>query len=170
MNERANRTYRAVGTTFVLAMAATLSAGCSSTKTSSSSEPRGTVVHVDITDQKAMDKPMTFTIDRTSVPAGDVTFVVSNNGDIDHELVVLRTNTPYDSIPVDAAGDPPAAVKAGANKILEDGNVGETGAPDLAKGMSRTFTISDMQAGAYVLICNLAMHYQMGLRSPFTVN
>ncbi|MBI4934611.1 MAG: hypothetical protein HY828_12075 [Actinobacteria bacterium] len=173
MQERTNRTHRAVGTILVLAIGALLATGCSSSSsssTSSSGEPRGTVVHISITDHTAVDKPMSFTIDRTSVPAGDVTFVVTNDGNIDHELVVLRTDTPYDSIPVNAAGDPPAVVASGANKILEDGNVGETGDPDLAKGTTRTFTIADMQAGSYVLVCNLALHYQMGLRSPFTVS
>ena len=143
--------------------------GCSSSSTAHSNEPQGTVVHVTITDQGAMNKPMVFTIDRTSAPTGAVTFVVKNDGKIDHDLVVLRTDKPFDAIPVDAAGDPPAAVTSGANKIREDNNVGETGDPNLAKGTSRTFTISDMQAGTYVLVCNLAMHYQMGLRAAFTV-
>ena len=134
-----------------------------------SSEPQGTVVHVTITDHGAVNKPLALTIDRTSVPVGAVTFIVKNDGVIDHELVVLRTDTPYDSLPIDAAGDPPAAVTAGANKILEDNNVGEKPATRIVKGKSRTFTISDMQAGTYVLVCNLAMHYQMGLRAPFTV-
>lgn len=164
-----SRRYPAVGATIMLAIAVALPSGCSSSSKAHSSEPQGTVVHVTITDQGAVNKPMVFKIDRTSVPVGAVTFVVNNDGVIDHELIVLRTNTPYDAIPVDAAGDPPAAVTSGANKIREDNNVGETGDPNLAKGKSRTFTISDMQAGTYVLVCNLAMHYQMGLRAPFTV-
>lgn len=164
-----NHTYKLVSATILMAIAATVPSGCSSSKTSSDNQ-QGTVVHVTITDQGAMNKPMTFTIDRASVPAGDVTFVVANDGKIDHELVVLQTNTAYDAIPVDAAGDPPAAVTAGANKILEDNNVGETGEPNLTKGQARTFTIANMQAGAYVLVCNLAMHYQMGLRAAFTVS
>ena len=164
-----SRKYPAVGATIMLAIAAALPSGCSSSSKANSGELRGTVVHVTITDQGAMNKPMAFAIDRTSVPSGDVTFVVKNDGAVDHELVVLRTNTAYDAIPVNAAGDPPAAVTSGANKILEDGNVGETGNPNLTKGQSRTFTITGMQAGSYVLMCNLAMHYQMGLRALLTV-
>lgn len=163
-----SRRYAALGATIVLAIVA-LPSGCSSSSDTNSSEPKGTVVNVTITDQGAINKPMAFTIDRSSVPAGDVTFIVKNEGSIDHEFVVLRTDTPYDAIPVNAAGDPPAVVTSGANKILEENNVGETGDPDLVKGTSRTFTVSDMQAGSYVLVCNLAMHYQMGLRAPFTV-
>jgi len=142
-------------------------AGCSSADAKTA--PSGTVVHVSITDHTAVNLPMSFAVDKTTAPAGDVTFVVKNDGTIDHELVVLKTDTPFDQIPVNAAGDPPATVATGANKILEDNNVGETGDPDVKKGETRTFTIKDMQPGNYVLVCNLAAHYQMGLREPFTV-
>ena len=76
---------------------------------------------------------------------------------------------PFDQIPVNAAGDPPTPVASGANKILEDNNVGETGEPDVPKGYTRTFTIKDMKPGHYVLVCNLAAHYGMGLRADFIV-
>jgi len=112
---------------------------------------------------------MSFAVDQSTAPAGDVTFVVKNDGNIDHELVVLQTDTAFDQIPVNAAGDPPATVASAANKILEDNNVGETGEPDVQKGDTRTFTIKNMKPGHYVLVCNLAAHYQMGLRAPFTV-
>jgi len=150
-----------------LVMALGAVAGCSSA--AAKAAPSGTVVHVSITDHTAVDQPMSFAVDKTSAPAGDVTFVVANDGTIDHELVVLKTDTAFDQIPVNAAGDPPAVVATGANKILEDNNVGETGEPDVAKGDTRTFTIKNMQPGNYVLVCNLAAHYQMGLRAPFTV-
>jgi len=144
-------------------------AGCSTAAAKEPSTPSGTVVHVSITDHTAVNQPMSFTVDKTSAPAGDVTFVVKNDGTIDHELVVLKTDTAFDQIPVNAAGDPPAPVATGANKIVEDNNVGETGEPDLKVGDTRTFTIKDMQPGSYVLVCNLAAHYAMGLRAPFTV-
>ena len=145
-------------------------AGCSSDKPAAAKAPLlGTVVHVSITDHTAVNQPMSFTVDRNDAPAGDVTFVVKNDGQIDHELVVLQTDTAFDKIPVNAAGDPPAAASANPNKILEDNVAGETGDPNLKKGESRTFTITGMKLGNYVLVCNLALHYQMGLRLPFTV-
>jgi len=152
-------------TALLLALGAV--AGCSS---AAAKEPvSGTVVNVSITDHTAVNQPMSFTIDKTSAPAGDVTFVVKNDGTIAHELVVLQTDVASDQIPVNAAGDPPAPAATGANKILEDNNIGETGDPELQKGDSRTFTIKDMKPGHYVLVCNLAAHYQMGLRADFTV-
>ncbi|HZX54743.1 MAG TPA: sulfocyanin-like copper-binding protein [Ilumatobacteraceae bacterium] len=153
--------------TMALIMALGAVAGCSSA--AAKTPLLGTVVNVSITDHTAVNQPMTFAIDKSTAPAGDVTFVVKNDGTIDHELVVLQTDTAADQIPVNAAGDPPATVASGANKILEENNVGETGEPDLPKGDTRTFTIKDMKPGHYVLVCNLAAHYQMGLHSDFTV-
>jgi uncharacterized cupredoxin-like copper-binding protein len=153
--------------TMALVLALGAVAGCSSA--AAHAPLPGTVVNVSITDHTAVNLPMNFTIDKTTAPAGDVTFVVKNDGTIDHEMVVLQTDTASDQIPVNAAGDPPAPVASGANKIVEDNNVGETGDPDVPKGDTRTFTIKDMKPGHYVLVCNLAAHYQMGLHADFTV-
>ena len=51
----------------------------------------------------------------------------------------------------------------------EDTNIGETGDPNLKPGDTRTFTIKNMTAGNYVIVCNLAGHYQIGMGAPFTV-
>ena len=113
--------------------------------------------------------PMTLTVSPPTAPAGDVTFVVKNNGTIVHEAVVLKTNIPFDKIPINNAGDPPAPVTTGANKVSEDTNVGETGDPDLEPGGTRTFTIKNMTAGNYAIVCNIADHYGKGMRAAFTV-
>ena len=153
--------------TMALVVALGAVAGCSAAATKAPLP--GTVVHVSITDHTAVNLPMNFAIDKSTAPAGDVTFVVKNDGNIVHELVVLQTDTAFDQIPVNAAGDPPAMVASGANKIVEDNNVGETGDPNMQKADARTFTIKDMKPGHYVIVCNLAAHYQMGLRAEFTV-
>ena len=104
-----------------------------------------------------------------TVPAGDVTFRVRNGGTMVHELLVLRTDTPADQLPITDAGDPPVPVSTGANKVSEDESVGETGDPDLEPGNLRTFTIEDLAPGHYVLICNLEGHYTNGMRVDLTV-
>jgi uncharacterized cupredoxin-like copper-binding protein len=112
---------------------------------------------------------MTLTPATTAAGHGDVTFTVKNGGTIEHEMIVLKSDQPYDQIPVTDAGDPPAPVKVGANKVDETNNIGETGDPNLKPGETRTFTIKDMAPGKYVLICNLADHYRLGMRAPFIV-
>ena len=53
--------------------------------------------------------------------------------------------------------------------MSEDANIGETGDPNLKPGDTRTFTIKNMTAGNYVIVCNIAEHYGQGMRAPLTV-
>ncbi len=96
-------------------------------------------------------------LDQASVPSGKITFQVKNTGTMVHELVVLRTNVAADKIPPDPATP---------DKVLEDGNKGETG--DVNAGDSKTFT-ADLVPGKYALICNQPGHYALGMRIAFTV-
>ncbi len=79
-----------------------------------------------------------------SAPSGNLRFVVKNAGGIDHELIVLRTDRPFNKLPVVDGGDPPAPVKHAADKVDEATNVGETGDPNLKPGQTRTFTIKNL--------------------------
>ena len=128
-----------------------------------------TTVHVTLGDTKGLGGPMTLTVSPATAPAGDVTFVVKNTGTIDHEAIVLKTNTAFDKLPITYGGDPPAPVTTGANKVGEDTNIGETGDPNLKPGDTRTFTIKHMTAGEYAIVCNLAQHYGKGMRAPLTI-
>ena len=130
-----------------------------------------TTVQVTLSDTKGLGGPMTLTASPATAPAGDVTFVVKNTGTIDHEAVVLKTNDPYNKIPI-TDGERPTGVPVthGANKVSEDANIGETGDPNLKPGDTRTFTIKNMTAGTYVIVCNIAEHYGAGMRAPFTVS
>lgn len=88
-------------------------------------------------------------------------------------MLVLKTSGAFDAFPVVDCGDPPVACgsSGAAEKIDEAGNVGETGDPNLKPGETRTFTIkaADIPAGGYALVCNIAKHYQMGMRAAFKV-
>lgn len=163
-----------------VAIVGVMTAGCSSSKTSSAPTsaagvavttiPQGTVVEVSVGDTSGLNGPMTLIPSPATVPAGNVTFKVKNTGTIDHEMIVLKTDTPVDQIPVVDGGDPPAPVTSGADKVDEGTSVGETGDPNVKPGETRTFTVKDMAAGKYVLVCNIAKHYTMGMRAAFTVS
>jgi uncharacterized cupredoxin-like copper-binding protein len=118
-------------------------------------------VDVSLTEWAVIAKP--------SAPAGDVTFNVTNDGTMEHEMVVLQTDTMAGDLPVDNAGDPPAPVTSGADKVSEDANIGETGDPELLPGDTRSFIVAGMAPGHYVLICNLGGHYTSGMHTDFTV-
>jgi uncharacterized cupredoxin-like copper-binding protein len=104
-----------------------------------------------------------------SIATGNITFVVRNVGTIDHEMLVLRTDVAADKLPITDAGDPPVPVAAGADKVSEDSSVGETGGENLKPDEKRSFTIKNLKPGRYVLVCNIADHYAMGMRAAFIV-
>src|SRR5579864_9147167 len=126
-------------------------------------------VDVVLGDTAGLAAPMTLYPFADNAAAGDVTFRVKNVGTVEHELIVLKTDTPFDQLPVADSGDPPAPVASGADKVDEANNVAETGDPNLRPGDSRTFTAKGLSPGHYVLVCNLAKHYGLGMRAAFTV-
>jgi len=128
-----------------------------------------TTVHVTLGDTQGLAGPMTVAVSPATAPAGYVTFVVDNTGTIEHEAVVLKTNTAFDKLPITYGGDPPAPVTTGADKVGEDTNIGETGDPNLQPGDTRTFKIKNMTAGNYAIVCNIAKHYGKGMRALFTI-
>ena len=132
-------------------MAASILAVAACGGTTTAAGATGGTVNATLTDSKIV-------LDRTTVPSGKVTFVVKNTGTVTHELVVVKTDVAADKIPLDPE-EP--------GKVSEEGSQGETG--DLDKGESKTFTL-DLAPGKYVLMCNQAGHYLMGMHIAFTVS
>jgi len=96
------------------------------------------------------------TADQSTVPAGKLTINATNLAAVNHELVLVRTHTPVDQLPVDSKGE-----------ASEDGKVGEVeqfSGPNKTK--KETFTL---KPGHYVLFCNLPTHYQQGMHVALTV-
>lgn len=91
----------------------------------------------------------------TIAKAGKVTFVVKNVGKLEHEMVVLKTNTAAGKLVVNAKG-----------RVSERGSVGEAG--EIKPGQTKKLTLT-LKPGKYVLLCNLAGHYKAGQYSGFTV-
>jgi uncharacterized cupredoxin-like copper-binding protein len=103
--------------------------------------------------------------DPASVPAGPVTFDVTNDSPLPmfpHELVVMRTDLPIDDLPVKDDG----AVDEEAEGIEVAGKI-----PVISPGSTKQLAV-DLEAGTYALVCNIASdesHYQKGMWSEFTV-
>jgi uncharacterized cupredoxin-like copper-binding protein len=101
----------------------------------------------------------------TNIKAGDVTFNIKNDGDNDHEFVVVRTDLAADALPVTDTGEVDEE-GAGIEAIgeLEDILAGTT---------DGTLTLT-LTAGKYVAFCNVNaddnVHYQKGMNLEFTVN
>jgi uncharacterized cupredoxin-like copper-binding protein len=107
--------------------------------------------------------------DPASVPAGSVTFDVTNEGPDDtHEFVVIKTDLGPTELPTDQDG----AVEEGGEGMEVVDEI-----EDIPVGESPSLTV-DLEAGNYVLICNILMeepdgtleaHYSEGMRTGFTV-
>ena len=104
--------------------------------------------------------------DLATVPAGAVTFAVTNTGPDDvHEFVVIKTDLGLTDLPTDEAG---AVDEAGGGMDVK----GEI--EDITVGASEDLQLT-LEPGAYVLICNIydktekEAHYQEGMRTSFTV-
>lgn len=94
----------------------------------------------------------------SSAAAGEVTFEVQNEGPSVHEFVVFQTDLGVDELPTD-----------------DDGNVAEGDdfepvdeIEDIAVDAEPSLTV-DLEAGSYVLLCNVAGHYEEGMVTTFTV-
>ena len=112
--------------------------------------PAGSQLVVEMTDYKV-------TVNVPSVKAGSTKIGVRNLASQVHSFEVIKTDLPHDKLPIDGA----------SAKAKEDGKVG--GIETIAPGRSASVTL-DLQPGKYVLICNVAGHYQLGMHASFTVD
>jgi uncharacterized cupredoxin-like copper-binding protein len=111
--------------------------------------PTGSQVIAELSDYK-------ITVNVPSVKAGSIKIGVRNLGAMEHSFQVIKTDLAPDKLPVDGV----------TAKAKEDGKVGEIAS--IPAGKSSAVTIN-MAPGKYVLICNIASHYQLGMRVGFTV-
>jgi uncharacterized cupredoxin-like copper-binding protein len=111
--------------------------------------PAGSQVIAEMADYK-------ITVNVPSVKAGSIKIGVRNLGTMEHSFEVIKTDLAPDKLPVDGA----------SAKANEDGKVGEI--KSIPAGKSASVTI-DLAPGKYVFICNVAGHYQLGMRTGFTV-
>jgi uncharacterized cupredoxin-like copper-binding protein len=125
--------------------------GCSSSSSSSSagSSDTGGV--------SATEKDFSIDLATSSAPAGSVTFNISNEGPSAHEFVIIKTDDAPDALPVKD------------NTVEEDKIDVVDEAEDIAPSTTATLT-TDLEAGSYVIICNIPAHYEQGMHAAFTVS
>ena len=123
---------------------------CSSSSSSSSSA--GTAGGV-----SATEKDFEIDLASSSAPAGSVTFNISNEGPSTHEFVIIKTDDAPDALPT----------KNGT--VNEDGLTIVDEQEDIAPSTTATLE-TNLDAGSYVIICNLPGHYEAGMHTAFTVS
>ena len=119
------------------------------------------VVHVDLMDPSSGPsvKSMMIKTDQTSVKAGSVKFLVSNNSKtLVHEMIVVSVAEPNTPLPYDRKDD-----RVIESKIKDLGE-----ASDLPPGTKKTLSLT-LKPGDYILICNQPGHYKGGMKASLTV-
>jgi len=93
-----------------------------------------------------------------SAAAGEVTFEAHNEGAIQHELVVIKTDLDEGDLPLDGT-----TVDENATGVDV---VGRTDPFDV--DAAEILTV-DLAPGNYALICNIAGHYELDMHAAMTV-
>ena len=120
-------------------------------------EPAGAIVNVTLRGDKGED--MRIQLDHDTVPAGSVTFAVTNAARAtEHEMLVIKDTPAHASLPINTAG----------NRVLEQrvAKIGEVS--ELRPGAQHTKRFT-LKPGRYLLICNVPGHYTMGMTAMLTV-
>lgn len=108
----------------------------------------------------AIVKEWKISLNTPSHIAGPITFYLDNQGNIDHEFVIIRTDALGRDL---VAKVDPATMRLDEELLTSPGEYG-----DLAAGVTGAMTI-DLPAGHYVLMCNIADHYQLGMYADLEV-
>ena len=101
-------------------------------------------------------KEYAITVSPAAFKAGTIKFGIRNNGTMVHDFDLIKTEIAFDKLPTDV----------GSGKAKDDGLVKQM--INIAANRSTTLT-ADLAPGNYVIICNVAGHYQLGMRVAFKV-
>ena len=103
--------------------------------------------------------PMGFTVTQNVIPHGTVKFIATNTSTFqEHEMLVVPIKDVTAPLPYDADSERFDEDAAGAIGEISETPPGETG----------TLTV-DLEPGIYMLACNIANHYAMGMWTMIVV-
>ena len=149
------------------AIAAVLAAGCGSesgTTTTTENESEAAATGGAGSGGAALSIKMGeffFSPKNTEAQAGPTTIEAPNEGSVEHELVVFKTNMDPAKLPTEASGE---VNEEKMDKIAE--SAGEI--PDVEAGETKSAQF-ELTPGRYVIFCNLPGHYAAGMYGTLTV-
>jgi uncharacterized cupredoxin-like copper-binding protein len=101
-------------------------------------------------------KEYSITLNTPTLKAGVVKIGIRNLGTMVHDFDLIKTDLPFDKLPIDNA----------AAKANTDGLVRQM--QNISPNRVTTLEVN-LAAGGYVIICNVAGHYQLGMRAALKV-
>ena len=113
---------------------------------------------LDATDDPSM-AGMQLTIDQDTVPAGPITFAVTNSSkSVTHEMLVVKLSSQDTKLPYDENDS--KVIESKLTKVVDSDDI---------KPVVRKMITAALKPGDYLLICNQAGHYLAGMRTTLTV-
>ncbi|MBP9115029.1 MAG: hypothetical protein KBF89_01635 [Acidimicrobiia bacterium] len=110
----------------------------------------------------ALLNEFSFDLDSNTASAGDITFVSTNEGKIEHEIVVAKTDLDERALPVDKDGLVTLNFDGKGVEFIDE-------IEGITRGVTKNLAVN-LKPGKYVVFCNLIGHYENGMSTSFTVN
>ena len=142
---------------YPLVAALAIAAAACSSDSSSTSAAGTTTSSAGGSSIAATEKDFEISLDPSTASAGEVTFDISNEGPSTHEFVIVQSDLAEDKLPV----------KDGI--VSEDAVTVVDEAEDIAPSTTTDLSV-DLDAGTYIIICNVVGHYQQGMHTTLTVS
>lgn len=151
----------------VLLIAGLVAAGCggddsaTSTEAQTTGEDQGGAATVGGEAVRIAMGEFFFDPENASAKAGSTTISAPNEGSVEHELVLFKTNLDPAGLPTSSNGE--------VDEEKLDAQAEEVGEiPDVEPGETGEASF-DLQPGTYVMFCNLPAHYAQGMHGTLTV-
>jgi len=148
---------------FIITAASTLGlVGCSNDEVDVLEIPQGRT-SVDVALGEFFVRPA-----QSSSASGNLRFMVNNQGTLDHEFIVVRSDLAPDALPMNPDGS--FDEEGSGVEVIDE-------AEDIAPGTTHEMDLL-LQNGSYVLLCNRVVpqpdgtvmsHYMMGMHAGFVV-
>jgi uncharacterized cupredoxin-like copper-binding protein len=123
----------------------------------SSSAWAASTVNVEMWDHSPSD--MGFTLDKTTVPAGKVTFKATNTSSKnEHEMVVIKVDSKLPNLPYNTR-----------TKRVPEGRIKSLGEISEVKPGGKGELTLNMKPGIYLLFCNVRGHFAAHMKTLFFV-
>jgi uncharacterized cupredoxin-like copper-binding protein len=90
------------------------------------------------------------------VPAGSITFDLTNDGPSDHSFYLARTDLAEDALPL-------------ADHVVETGTLEVVAEVERVAFDAEDLLSVDLEVGGYVMFCNIPGHYESDMHAAFTV-
>ncbi|MBE9193472.1 copper-binding protein [Gloeocapsopsis crepidinum LEGE 06123] len=112
-----------------------------------------------VTQVKVIETEMAIELSPSTVSAGEVEFIAYNQGQLPHEMEIIKTDLPLAQMPIKDN-------RLDRKKVGE--KIDEIEAEDLPSGATATL-LTHLEPGRYLIECNIPGHFQAGMKAELIV-